>query len=142
MALSSDLSVFEREQIQQLVAAHGTPQQVALRCRIGDEVTAALLGAIDDPVAHDCVLAERAFLATLGGGCDAPVGAYAVPVAGERALDAPAGFALEGLLAAEDGTLVIRRRAVGREPEALGTALALEILAADGAAGLVERAKS
>ena len=34
MALSSELSSFERQQIQQWVAAHGTPQQVALRCRI------------------------------------------------------------------------------------------------------------
>ena len=34
MALSSDLSVSERQQIQEWVAAHGTPQQVALRCRI------------------------------------------------------------------------------------------------------------
>src|ERR1022692_2670320 len=34
MALSSSLSVSEQQQIQQWVAAHGTPQQVALRCRI------------------------------------------------------------------------------------------------------------
>jgi transposase len=34
MALSSGLSVAEREQIQQWTSAHGTPQQVALRCRI------------------------------------------------------------------------------------------------------------
>jgi transposase/DNA-binding CsgD family transcriptional regulator len=40
MALSSELSSSERQQIQQWVAAHGTPQQVALRCRI-------VLGAAD-----------------------------------------------------------------------------------------------
>jgi len=34
MALSSGLSASERQQIQQWVSAHGTPQQVALRCRI------------------------------------------------------------------------------------------------------------
>ena len=34
MALSSGLSVAEREQIQQWASAHGSPQQVALRCRI------------------------------------------------------------------------------------------------------------
>ena len=34
MALSSELSSSERLQIEQWVAAHGTPQQVALRCRI------------------------------------------------------------------------------------------------------------
>ena len=40
MALSSSLSVSERQQIQHWVAAPGTPQQVALRCRI-------VLGAAD-----------------------------------------------------------------------------------------------
>jgi transposase/DNA-binding CsgD family transcriptional regulator len=34
MALSGELSSSERQQIEQWVAAHGTPQQVALRCRI------------------------------------------------------------------------------------------------------------
>ena len=34
MASSCDLSPFEHEQIQQWVRAHGTPQQVVLRCRI------------------------------------------------------------------------------------------------------------
>jgi DNA-binding CsgD family transcriptional regulator len=34
MAWSSALSLPERQQIQQWSAAHGTPQQVALRCRI------------------------------------------------------------------------------------------------------------
>jgi len=34
MALSSSLSASERQQIRQWVVAHGTPQQVALRCRI------------------------------------------------------------------------------------------------------------
>ena len=34
MALSSGLSASERQQIRQWVGAHGTPQQVALRCRI------------------------------------------------------------------------------------------------------------
>src|SRR5271156_5235950 len=34
MALSSSPSTSERQQIQQWVSAHGTPQQVALRCRI------------------------------------------------------------------------------------------------------------
>ena len=49
MALSSGLSVSEREQIQQWVAAHGTPQQVALRCRI---VLAAADGLSDVAIAE------------------------------------------------------------------------------------------
>src|SRR5271157_1474665 len=49
MALSSPLSGSERQQIQQWVAAHGTPQQVALRCRI---VLAAADGQTDVAIAE------------------------------------------------------------------------------------------
>src|ERR1019366_7931830 len=49
MALSSVPSVSERQQIQQWVAAHGTPQQVALRCRI---VLAAADGQSDVAIAQ------------------------------------------------------------------------------------------
>jgi len=49
MALSSGLSVSERQKIQLWVAAHGTPQQVALRCRI---VLAAADGQSDVAIAR------------------------------------------------------------------------------------------
>ena len=53
MALSSGLSISDRQQIQQWVAAHGTPQQVALRCRI---VLAAADGQSDVAIAQQlCV---------------------------------------------------------------------------------------
>lgn len=50
---------------------------LAVECRTDDTATRQRLMAIDDRHAHKAVLAERAFLATLGGGCDAPVGAHA-----------------------------------------------------------------
>ena len=49
MALSRELSVSERQQLQQWLAAHGTPQQVALRCRI---VLAAADGQSDGAIAE------------------------------------------------------------------------------------------
>src|SRR5260370_23207565 len=49
MALSSGPAVSERQQIQQGVAAHGPPQQVALRCRI---VLAAADGQSDVAIAQ------------------------------------------------------------------------------------------
>jgi transposase len=48
MGKPCQLSEAERQQIQQWIAAHGTPQQVALRCRI---VLAAALGASDVAIA-------------------------------------------------------------------------------------------
>ena len=49
MALSRELSASERQQLQQWLAAHGTPQQVALRCRI---VLAAADGQSDGAIAE------------------------------------------------------------------------------------------
>ena len=49
MALPSGLSASERQQIRQWVVAHGTPQQVALRCRI---VLAAADGQSDVAIAQ------------------------------------------------------------------------------------------
>jgi hypothetical protein len=48
MASSCELSPTERDQLQQWVSAHGTPQQVALRCRI---VLAAAEGQSDVTIA-------------------------------------------------------------------------------------------
>ncbi|HUR76562.1 MAG TPA: hydroxymethylbilane synthase [Acidimicrobiales bacterium] len=53
---------------------------LAVECREADAETRARLVKIDNAEAHACVLAERAFLAELGGGCDAPVGAHASPL--------------------------------------------------------------
>ena len=49
MTFPSELLSSERQQIQQWVAAHGTPQQVALRCRI---VLAAAEGQSDVAIAE------------------------------------------------------------------------------------------
>jgi hydroxymethylbilane synthase len=48
---------------------------LAIECRHSDEASQAATAALDDPATHAAVLAERALLATLRGGCMAPVGA-------------------------------------------------------------------
>src|SRR3954447_18836778 len=56
---------------------------LAVECRSGDELTDALREALDDPRARAAVEAERAVLATLEGGCSAPIGALAEVVEGD-----------------------------------------------------------
>lgn len=66
------------------------------------------------------VLAERAMLRALEGGCRVPVGALGV-VEGNL-------VRLRGVVASPDGTLVYRGEAEGEEPEEVGVRLALELL--------------
>lgn len=66
---------------------------IGVERRGDDDAVAALLGAIDDPGVRCCVDAERAFIATLGFGCHAPIGAYARPSGGNIELTAFLGMA-------------------------------------------------
>jgi hydroxymethylbilane synthase len=49
---------------------------LGLETRSGDQVARECLGHIDDLATHQAVLAERTLLATLRGGCMAPIGAW------------------------------------------------------------------
>jgi hydroxymethylbilane synthase len=49
---------------------------LAIECRAEDSATRAAIAPLDDPTTHSAVLAERALLARLRGGCMAPVGAW------------------------------------------------------------------
>ncbi len=77
---------------------------LGVECRAEDRHVMALLAAIDDPVVHVAVVAERAFLARLGSGCDLPVAAYAEV----DPADAPGVLRIEGLIASLDGVTVLR----------------------------------
>jgi hydroxymethylbilane synthase len=94
---------------------------IALRCRIDDVRCIEALADIDDEFVHLALRAERAYLAQLGGGCDAPVGAYGV-------VDKRTGeISIEAMLATNDGSRIVRLSDVGEDPEQLGTRLADEI---------------
>jgi hydroxymethylbilane synthase len=99
---------------------------IAVECREGDEALRRALATIEDGDARLAVDAERAFLHHLGGGCDLPVGAYAEVVGGD--------VELEGLLASQDGRVVLRksRRAPAEQVVALGTELAEDLLQSGG----------
>lgn len=91
---------------------------IALCGRADDEATRALAEELDDPGAHLSVSAERAFLQRLGGGCDAPVGAYAI--ASGTAVE------LHAVMAEQSGALH-RSSLSGSDPVGLGHRLADEL---------------
>jgi hydroxymethylbilane synthase len=99
---------------------------LAVTARSDDARMAALLVPLEDTTARRAVTAERAFLARLEGGCQVPMGCYA-RVDGDH-------LALVGLVASLDGARIIRRTLTGAtgQAEALGLALAEEILSAGG----------
>src|SRR6187455_659198 len=80
---------------------------LALQVRAGEE---HLVAATDDPETRRRVEAERRCVATVGGGCLAPVAAH------------HDGTVLTGLVAAEDGSWL--ERLEGSDPERLGRELA------------------
>jgi hydroxymethylbilane synthase len=97
--------------------------QGALAVETREEGDAARCCAqLDDAAARLSVEAERAVLATLGGGCQVPIGAYGC-IAGDR-LD------LVAIVASPDGTRLIRRNAGGPAAERLriGEELGRELL--------------
>ncbi len=99
------------------------PGQGALgvQCRENDAFTQRLISIIIDHNTTSSVVAERAFLLALGGGCSIPVGAYAETRSGM--------IELQGLVAATDGKRVIRVSSRGSVPRALGKELAGKALA-------------
>lgn len=101
------------------------PGQGALgvQCRAADQATLALLAAIDDADVRAAVTAERQFLHDLGGGCSAPVAAYATVVDSPKRL-----FQMHALVASPDGQQVVRVQGTG-EATTLGSRLAQQALA-------------
>lgn len=106
---------------------------VAVECRTDDTETRALLAAVDDVPSHRAVTAERAFLATLGGGCDLPCGAHATTRPDGR-------IQLQAVLAAVDGSTVLRARAEGDDPARVGEDAAAQLLAHEQAPELLSTA--
>lgn len=105
---------------------------LAVECRGDDRVTRQRLAAVDDKATRAAVAAERGFLARVGGGCLAPVGALATPQA-EHTLE------LAAVLADPGRRRVLRRslRGPDAEPVRLGQQLADDMLA-DGGEEIVE----
>lgn len=107
---------------------------LALECRVDDLDTEHLLGVVEHPETRAAVTAERALLAALEAGCNAPVGALAEIVEDLEDTDDGVGrvvvrMTLRGI-AATPADEVLRASAMGElaAGEALGRAVAAELL--------------
>jgi hydroxymethylbilane synthase len=96
---------------------------IALEMRSNDDRVRSALEHIDDRQAAAALVAERAVVKRLGGGCQMPIGAYAAPVNGS--------LALTGLVISLDGARAVRAEAMGPTDaaEAIGATVADRLLA-------------
>ena len=96
---------------------------VGIECRADDSAVQKLLAPLEHPATRLCVLAERAMNRKLQGGCQVPIGAFAV-------LENDTLW-LRGLVGATDGSEIIRHQLRGpmQQAEQLGEALAEHLLA-------------
>jgi hydroxymethylbilane synthase len=94
---------------------------LGIECREHDTQIMALLMTLNDEGTQRCVTAERALCRYLGGGCQVPVAAYA-----KMHHDV---LSLQGLVANQDGTRILRamREGHSRDAERIGVRVAEEL---------------
>ena len=98
---------------------------LGIEARSDDAAIHALIAPLIHAATTTRVLAERAFNTRLNGGCQVPIGGYAM-------LQDDGNLWLRGMVGRPDGTLTLRDEITGKatEGEALGVALAERMLAA------------
>jgi hydroxymethylbilane synthase len=110
---------------------------LAIECRTDDPATSERLSTLDHGPTRAAAIAERGFLAGLDAGCTAPAGALAEPA---EATGTEPALRMSGVIAAPDGSSVIRAHATGvaSDGETLGRQLA-HMLLSHGGAALLDR---
>jgi len=83
---------------------------IAVECRLKDTEAADLLAPLDDAETRTAILAERALLAALHGGCQVPLGAWARVERSELLLDA--------CVCSVDGSQYMKQRATSPPEQA------------------------
>jgi hydroxymethylbilane synthase len=106
---------------------------LCIESRSHDDAIASVISVLDDAATHTAIIAERAFLHRLEGGCQ-------VPIAGHATIDQNDRMTITGLVAELDGSRLIKQTLEGPCDQAakLGLRLA-DALLAQGAASILER---
>ncbi len=126
---------------------------IAVECRSDDYKTRNYLSRINDKTSYLELLAERAFLRMLSGGCNLPAGALATassanpiasviraePTQTNDSLGTRSSAIIEmtGMIASRNGKALIRQSLIGMNPEELGVTLAQDLLIRQGGNSLM-----
>ncbi len=93
---------------------------LAIETRDDSGVAQRLIEKLDHAPSRAAITAERALLGTLGGGCQVPIGGYAT-VAGST-------VHLRAIVAAPDGSRILRAELSGSDPTRIGVELGQKLL--------------
>jgi hydroxymethylbilane synthase len=104
---------------------------IAIQARLRDEEMGEALGVLDDAPTRQAIMAERALLSMLEGGCQVPLGAWARVERGELVMDA--------VVCSPDGQQHVKQRGAGPPEQAreLGQRVA-QMLVDAGAGAILE----
>ena len=103
---------------------------LGIECRRKDQAIVTLLEPLNDTVTHRAVLAERAALAALGGGCTLPMAAWARDVDGNEAFEDRSTLVIDAAVFDPDGhdRVAVSLKGPWDDPEALGRRAAQNLL--------------
>jgi hydroxymethylbilane synthase len=104
---------------------------IAAECRLSDSEAAQVLATLDDAESRSAIIAERALLSAMQGGCQVPLGAWARTERGE--------FVLDACVCSVDGSQYVRQRSTATPDQAaaLGEHVA-RLLLESGAQSILE----
>lgn len=113
---------------------------LGIECREDDTELRKLLALYNDEQTALTVAAERTFLGALNGGCQVPIGAYAVLGEGGAASPEAAGtertaetkgqiITLTGMVGTPDGSVILKETCSGEDPVQLGEEVARKLIA-------------
>lgn len=100
---------------------------LGIECRANDIEMLQLLSLYNDDLTALTVTAERTFLAELNGGCQVPIGAYAVRLQSSDFPEDQNVIQLTGMVATPDGSIMLKETLQGTDPVALGIAVAAQL---------------
>ena len=102
-----------------------------MECRLKDAEAAGVLGKLDDAETRIAIIAERALLSAVQGGCQVPLGAWARIERGE--------LVMEACVCSVDGVQYVKQRATAATDQAaqLGEHMA-RLLVEAGAQNILE----
>jgi hydroxymethylbilane synthase len=102
---------------------------IAIQSRLKDQQAAEILEKLDDAETRTVIIAERALMAALGGGCSVPLGAWARMERGE--------LVLEAMLCSADGAQYVRQIATAPSEQATELGQRMAHLLMEGGAGKI-----